>query len=211
MQILAFGDSITWGAWDLAGGGWADRLKRAAFEYVERAPKETILEVYNLGIPSERTDNFLKRFPQDALPRIETPKENVFLFGFGANDCAFIPSKKEFQCSPEQFEKNYRKILQEAKVLAKRIYLLTITPINEAMCVQTDEARKNEFVEKYNALLQRLALEEGVSTIDIFDAFIKKGISSLLIEDGHHPNTAGHELIFSLVKETLWKDLGMEK
>jgi len=32
-QLFIFGDSITWGAWDPDGGGWAQRLRKDIDNY----------------------------------------------------------------------------------------------------------------------------------------------------------------------------------
>ena len=55
--ICIFGDSISWGAWDLEAGGWVNRLKL----YFDNQPDPQI-RVYNLGISGDRVGDVLKRF-----------------------------------------------------------------------------------------------------------------------------------------------------
>lgn len=60
--IFAFGDSSTWGAFDLEKGGWAERLKNYFFQ------KREDTFVYNLGIESNTTKDLLKRFEMNYVP-----------------------------------------------------------------------------------------------------------------------------------------------
>ncbi len=82
---------------------------------------------------------------------------------------------------------------------------MTITPVNEAVTLtaEKDKIRKNEFVEQYNAQIKVVAQEMNVEVVDIYNVFIKKGSNELLCEDGLHPNTKGHEIIFEQVKDHL--------
>lgn len=197
MQIFCFGDSITWGSWE-KGGGWSDRLKLSAYEYVESHPGQWI-EVYNLGIPGDNTRGLRERFSNETSQRIEEETEPFFIFAFGANDACFIPSQNAFCCPIEEFESNYRIVLAKAKKLSKTISLLTITPVNESSATMDDQIRKNEFVNKYNAVIERIAAEENIELIDVNKAYLIHNYQSLLCADGLHPNAAGHALIHELV------------
>lgn len=201
MQIFCFGDSITWGSWE-KGGGWADRLKLSAYEYVESHPGQWI-EIYNLGISGDNTSGLRERFSNETSQRIEEGAEPVFIFAFGANDACFIPSQDAFRCPIEDFENNYRAVLAEAKKLSKTISLLTITPVNETLPQKEDRVRKNEFVDKYNTVIQHIALEEGVDLIDVNHAYLDNDYPSLLGLDGLHPNANGHALIYELVQKQI--------
>lgn len=203
MQIFAFGDSITYGSWD-AQGGWADRLKRYSYEYIEADPQKWI-EVYNLGILGDRTDHLLKRFMVETEQRLDVNDTSVFLFAFGANDAAFIPDNNDFKISPDEFVANLHAVIQQAKLFSSTIALLTITPVNESVTSRAAEekVRKNEYIERYNQNIKRLAREENIEVIDVYDVFINSDPNTLLDEDGLHPNTQGHEIIFEQVRDYL--------
>lgn len=55
--ICVFGDSITWGAWDIEKGGWVQRLRN----FVESSSEEYI-EIYNLGVSGDNTEDLLEIF-----------------------------------------------------------------------------------------------------------------------------------------------------
>ncbi len=75
MQIFVFGASIVYGSWD-EEGGWVDRLKRLANQKVSsHADPDYWAEVYNLGVPGQRTDHLLKRFNFETEQRISDDDE----------------------------------------------------------------------------------------------------------------------------------------
>lgn len=203
MQILAFGASITWGSWD-SEGGWVDRLKHHYFQYMEKHPEEWV-EVFNLGICGQTSQDLVKRFQSESEPRISPDKdETVFLFAFGGNDAAFVPAQNSFIVPPDEFKKNLQQVVREAKTTTKHVALLTITPLDESApdFAEPEKVRKNEYVEMYNKELRDLAAEEQVGLIDVHSAFLETK-QSLFCEDGLHPNTRGHEIIFKKVLDYL--------
>ena len=64
MNVLIFGDSITWGAYDPEQGGWATRLRN----YFEE--KDNDIDVYNLGISGDTTADLLERIEIEAKSRV---------------------------------------------------------------------------------------------------------------------------------------------
>lgn len=202
MQLFCFGDSITWGAWE-EEGGWADRLKRSYYAYVE-SHTDAWIEIYNLGIPSDSSDDVAERFSGEVAARIDDQNTGrVFIFALGANDAKFHAQNHHFRCSPEQFEKNIRTLVKKAKDLSGKIYLLNVLPVIDEKNTSPDSIRSNAFIEMYNALLKKISEEEQVELIDINTAYKNADLAALLGDDGLHPNTKGHELIFQTVKERI--------
>jgi hypothetical protein len=60
-SIVIFGDSISWGAWDMEKGGWVNRLW---FFAAER--KENYVQIYNQSIDGGTTETILARFESEA-------------------------------------------------------------------------------------------------------------------------------------------------
>src|SRR3990167_6658195 len=197
MQILCFGDSITWGSWEQEGG-WSNRLRRFAYDYVEAHPDKWI-EIYNLGIPGDNTCDLRERFINETSERVEKNTEPIFIFAFGANDSSFISSKGVFRCPIEEYEAHYRIVLDEARKWSKMIFLLNITPVNEAVATKGERIRRNEFIDRYNECLKRIASEKNVDLIDVNQAYLDNDYLDLLCTDGLHPNSKGHLLIYNLI------------
>ena len=71
-QILIFGDSIIYGAWDREGG-WAARLRKFLDEKT-LTEEDFYCLVYNLGISGDTTEDLLERFEFETEQRIKEKK-----------------------------------------------------------------------------------------------------------------------------------------
>ena len=207
--IYAFGDSITYGSWDAKFSGWANRLRISMDKKHELDPDFWVL-TYNLGIPGEKTSGLLKRFELEFSARIKEDRneEQIFIFAYGANDSAFIPSQNKHRTSREEFESNLDQVIKKAKAISDKILMLNITPVVEsitAMDEKRESSRLNKYIEKYNGVIEKLAFNHEVRVVDVYGEFNKHDHTELLDEDGLHPNAKGHELIFTLVKSSLEK------
>jgi len=210
-QIFAFGDSITWGCWDV-NGGWADLLKKEIVQYLDNLSMDREIVFYNLGIPSNRTDQLIQRFKGEVDARFDDDnQERYFIFAFGANDAAFKIKEQVFRLSIDEYEANIRKIIELTKEYSDNIVFLNTTPVDESKTdgvLNPSKSRKNEYVDKYNEVLAKVCSEKGIGLIDINTEFKKNEYIKLLYEDGLHPNTKGHQVILDLMKEYL-KDKGV--
>lgn len=202
-QIFAFGDSITWGSWDTEGG-WADRLKREIIKYIEKSSEDKEIVLYNLGIPSNRTDQLLERFQNEADQRYDKDNQDqYFIFSFGANDAAYQITEKKFRLDVEEYKNNIKMIIDLARKYSSHITFLNITPVDERKTdgvLNKAKSRKNEYVDKYNKELKEVCREKKVDLIDVNSEFKKTEFIALLCDDGLHPNTEGHKVILNLVK-----------
>jgi lysophospholipase L1-like esterase len=200
-QILVFGDSITYGARDKAGG-WVQRL-RTFIE--EKYPEEHL--IYNLGVSADTSDSLIERL-EDETKRREG-SEIIFIFQIGANDSAFLSTKKDFWASKEKFRNNIKDIIKKSKKISQKIFFVENIPVDENKThpVPWDKrvTYKNENIKKYNEIIKEVCNKEVVSFIGVFDKFFKSDYKKLL-QDGVHPNSEGHEKIFEIVKEFLIKN-----
>ncbi len=204
--VYCFGDSITYGAWDIRGGGWSARLRNYLDDLQEKDESLYFLS-YNLGIPGETTDGLVKRFTHELNAREREGEEAIFIFAFGANDSVFMSGKNEFRVPKDRFVSNLQSILDQAMRISKKIILLNITPVDEALCASRyegkDKLRLNENIEEYNALIVGLAQKSGILLVDVYSAYTNVNYKDLLSEDGLHPNEKGHQLIFEKIKQAI--------
>ena len=209
-HILVFGDSIVWGSWD-SKGGWAERLRmeinRNAIKAIRKNPESDYNAIYNLGIAGINIKNVLSRIRSETKARYYEGEENVIIFAVGTNDCAFLESKKNKNItSPDDFENTVRELIDTAKKIASKTIFLGITPVDEdktnPLPWATDQYHKNDNVIQYNNILKKICAEKGAEFVDIYELFISSGDIQLL-EDGLHPNTRGHKLIFDVVRKFL--------
>lgn len=209
MVIYAFGDSITYGAWDIKQSGWATRLRQFLDDLQEKNPNYYGL-FYNLGIPGETTNGLVKRFDNETNAREREGEEAVFIFAFGANDAAFVTTENAFRVSAEQFESNLEDVLKKARAISKKILVVNILPVVEAMNDgRNGKTRKNEYMMKYNKVLKDLSDKFGTEFVDAYSLFMNAGHESLFIpDDGLHPNEKGHELMFNAIRTVIQKMIG---
>ena len=204
MNILFFGDSITWGAWDNEGG-WVSRIKKQVDKKIIDSDFNYYHDIYNVGISGDKTTDLLDRFEVEAKNRIDEDNETVIVFSVGVNDSQFI--EKEGNRTPfDQFQNNIKALIGKAEKLGGKVVFIGIFPVDDSKLSPTpwDDGKsyKLEYVDKYNRILQGVCRNEDVDFIDIYGEFIKKDYKSLLI-DGLHPNTEGHRQISEIVLKFL--------
>ncbi|MFH1671282.1 MAG: GDSL-type esterase/lipase family protein [Candidatus Portnoybacteria bacterium] len=200
--ICVFGDSIVWGAADFEAGGWVTRL------FIELG-RDSKIDVYNLGISGDKTPSILERFESETKVRIEEAEDVILVFAIGINDSYFIHSKNDFMTSPEEFRTNIQKLIEKAQKISTKIIFVGLTPVDELKTTpipwNTDKSYKNENVKKYNEIIKATCKEKDIHFIEVFDNWISSDYK-ILLEDGLHPNAAGHQKLFEAVKNFLIKN-----
>lgn len=203
-QILVFGDSETYGAWDKKGG-WVARLRSFVDERIILSEQKFYCLIYNLGIDGDTTENLLKRFDFETKQRLQE-KETIIIFAIGGNDSVFLHSKNSNIVSPIKFKKNIQKLIKLAKNFDSEIIFIGLSHADELKTVPVfwnkEMSYKNEYIRQYDEIIKSVCQENKVDFIEIFEKFKKMDYKKLL-EDGVHPNSKGHSLIYETVKDFL--------
>jgi len=206
-QILIFGDSITYGAWDKEGG-WVQRLRRFLDEKNLTSP-DFYFVVYNLGISGDTSEDLLERFEFETKQRLKEHKETIVAFAIGINDSQFVHSEGDHRVPIEKFKNNLQELIKLAQKFSLKIIFVGLTPVDEKRTTpipwDSDKFYKNEYIEKYNQVIKKVCEENKIYFIEIFEKFKATGYQQLL-EDGLHPNSKGHKRIFEIVKDFLIKN-----
>ena len=208
MQILAFGDSITYGSH--VSVGWADQLRSFFFEAFHAQDPDGYPRMYNLGIPGETTDGLAKRFEAEAAARFRSKYGSaIILLAYGSNDSARQPDSSEYMVPLERYEGNLLQALESALKLTDRIALLAAPPIIEGLSAPGEKTRTNLDIRRYNATLTKLASQHNLAYLDVYGDFMERNYPSFLNDDGIHPNAAGHGVIGKKVQEYLLEQLAV--
>lgn len=203
-QILVFGDSIAWGAWDREGGGWVERLWKVLAEK-NIADPELHYRLYNLSISGDTTGWLLERFESEAKQRMDFREENervVIIFAIGINDTKFILEQKATMVAAGQFESNVEALIQQARKHTPSVVFVGLTPVDKKTEKYTKPlgyVYKNGHIKRFDGVIKSVCTKNGAHFIEIFDNFEARG-SEELLEDGLHPNDTGHKLISKTVK-----------
>lgn len=206
MNIIIFGDSITWGAWDREGG-WANRLARWANETSITSNFEKELYVYNLGVAGDTTEDLLERAKEELDRRVEI-KNSLLIYAIGANDTIFDPKDDERtpKVSPEKFRENLERLLALGKYYEIKTIFVGTTPCNEDKTIPVSwdpqVGYTNYWLNEYRKIMEDVAQKNNVPYILMWDIFAEGDWRGML-PDGIHPNSEAHEKMFEEVKKFL--------
>ena len=192
MNILIFGDSITWGAYDPEQGGWATRLRN----YFEE--KDNDIDVYNLGISGDTTADLLERIEVEAKSR----EPNLIIFAIGINDAQFIYSTNGLRVSLDEFHQNLAKLLSVAKKFTDKVVFVGLTKVDESKTTpipwNTDKSYTNENIKRLDNAIEKFCEDNKLKFISMESVV---GNDDLI--DGLHPNTVGHVKMFERMKSEI--------
>jgi lysophospholipase L1-like esterase len=201
--IYVFGDSITYGAWDMGASGWAAQLRA----YLDSRKDEPTYYFYPLGIHGETTAGLVKRFDNEFdARRRKDDTTYTFIFAYGANDATWLTDQEKFKESLDGYANNITETIRKAKTVTENIFLIDITPVDEersANLVKRNKSCLNKYVDMYNEKLYEVAQLNSTNIIEVNATFKQNEDSGLFVSDGLHPNEVGHSIILAKVKSSL--------
>ncbi len=192
MNILVFGDSITWGSYDPNRGGWVTRLRN----YYEK--KDADINVYNLGIPGNTTIDLLKRVEFEASSR----NPDIIIFAIGINDAQLIRHTNGLLVSIQEFRQNLSRLFFMARNFTNKVVFVGLTVVDESK-TNPDKSDagityRNENIRQFDKVIEHFCRENRLKYIKV-DGTI--GNNDLV--DGLHPNPKGHRQMFEKIKTEL--------
>jgi len=162
---------------------------------------------YNLGIPSDTSTGVAQRFTAETQARL-SPNPDVenyqFIIAIGTNDSRWLLNEEKHGVDKAQFKTNLEDITVQATAFSSDITFVGLPPIVDEVLAKTaqrsgwDSIYKNSYVEAYNHVLKQHCIDHELDFIDLNKRFENESIESLF-DDGIHPNTEGHALIFDYI------------
>lgn len=175
-QYLAFGDSITRGEGDTAGGYPARLQGRLRGHF-------GVANVRNRGADATNTYEARERLPRNLF------NDAFALILYGTNDWHIAGCQTDPAVCPTV--ENLRIIVQEVKAVGTLPFIATITPANPAI-----NADRNKWIASINTGIKAMAAQEGAFLVDLYQAFQNQGGDlSRFFSDDVHPNAAGYDVI----------------
>ena len=207
--ILVFGDSITYGAWDVEGG-WVQRLRRFLDKKVIDSNYESYYLTYNLGISGDNSELLLERFKKEIEARIEEKDEEVIIIiSTGSNDSIFIDKSKTTMINPDKFKNNLKKLFTIAKKYSKKIVFVGDAPVDETKVDPIPWlpgcSYKSSLIKQFNDMAESQCKKEKVNYIDLWKYYEKIDYKKLMV-DGIHQNSEGHKIMYEIVRDYLVKN-----
>jgi len=206
MRLLAFGDSITYGAWDTKGG-WVERLKKIAHATTVESNGKNKIQVINLGIGGNTSTSLLARMESEIKSRVSANWPFVFIIAIGTNDGR--TSNSEPEVPVEKFADNVNQIVTIAEKYTDKIIFLGIPPIGSASLDFKDQIYSDDTIETYSDVVERIANGRGVTFVPIRPLFESSESKNLFAYDSLHPGNEGHELIVEAILPHL-ENLGIK-
>ena len=207
--VLVYGDSTVQGFWDTEGG-WVQRLRRYLDAKFLNDP-DHYYPLFNLGVSGDTSKDLLERFQLETKNRLneaQSKKEVILLLSVGTNDSMILNKSKKNQIAIGDFGNNLQKLISLAKKYSDKIIFVGDMPVDEdrvdPIPWHDTASYRNESVKAYQDRAERVCKEEGILFIDLYSRFIHANYK-MLLEDGCHPNNAGHQKIFEIVRDELAK------
>ena len=193
INILVFGDSITYGAWDKEKGGWVNRLRLA----LENDDSNSYYTIFNLGISGDVTESIKNRFDNECKIRFNKNDNTIIIFSIGINDTQNV--KDEDRVSLETFRNNIITLINSAKKYTNNILFLGLIKVDESKVIplswDKNKCYLNNKIIMFDKALKNICLENDVDYLHIYDL-----LESEDLFDGLHPNNVGHQKICDKVK-----------
>ncbi len=200
-QILVFGDSIAYGAWDIEGGGWVARLRKFIDQRIIESNQEIYHVVYNLGVDGDQSEGVLNRIENEIEVRA-WDDELIILIAIGTNDAIVFNETNQPVVSLEKYQKNLEAIVRKAQTKSKKVILVGLTPVDESRMSPIPwldhHNANNKTIKEFDSIMESVAKLNHVHYIPVFDSLTPE-----LLEDGDHPNSEGHEKIYLTVLDYL--------
>ncbi|HWQ59806.1 MAG TPA: GDSL-type esterase/lipase family protein [Candidatus Fimivivens sp.] len=200
-NIFIVGDSVVYGKWD-AEGGWAARLRK----YVDlhyNIGKGNNIQVHVLGIPSETVPRLAERLRNELFVRIDPTGKNLLMLSSGLNDSCPNNKTTGTLTPPEAFKDAYGKLIETGKELGCTVISLGLTPVNPER--SKGLLFSNELVAEYDGYISEVCSEKGMAKLELFDTLTEENFADRFV-DSAHPDSVGHERLFTLVRDYLEKE-----
>ena len=200
MNILIFGDSITWGAYDKQGG-WAQRIKSVVDSKILSETPDYYTSVYCLGVSGDNTTDLLDRFDNEIIARFDEDQETLILIAIGTNDTQVLLESNTNRMSLEKYRQNILQLIEKSNKYSARLIFIGLIPVDnrvDPVPWSPEKAYRNHFIQLYNDTLRELCADNRVEYIEVADKFPETRLNELLY-DGLHPSSVGHEIIASKI------------
>ena len=168
--------------------------------------------VVNGGVGGENTRQAIQRLPSLLKPLARVDRVVIM---YGLNDSALIDGGPRDRTEPRvpvgEFAENLRALVVEARRQGARPVLCTPNPMTRAYLygnrgLYAANSDINFLLKEFAEAARRVAREEQVPLVDVYELFRKRKEWEKLLPDGIHPNAEGLAMLSSAVRNAVAAD-----
>ncbi|MED4909300.1 GDSL-type esterase/lipase family protein [Brevibacillus centrosporus] len=201
-KVVALGDSLTRGAGDANGQGYAG-LVRQALEKKLGKP----ITFSNLAINGQESTDLVKQMSQSQVKTLLSEADLV-LFTIGGNDMfrqtggLYTIDKEKLAAATKELTANYEEIIRQIRAVNKQATIVYTTLYNPFGDTEASVDTIQPVLD-WNYTASEIASKyPHVIVVPTYDLFVNKE-QSYLYTDHFHPNTAGYQRIAERVIQAL--------
>jgi len=191
VRIVTLGDSITKGV----RPGVTDSQTFSSLLKSQADKSGFMVDVVNVGIGGERTDQALARLERDVLAK----NPDIVTVMYGAIDSYVDPGKTGPRLSPERFRENLGEIVDRLQARGIRVVLMTEPRWGPKAAPNGLGEHPNLRLEPFMDEVRSMATLKSVPVVDHYAIWKRLETGGLdigtITTDQLHPNPAGHERI----------------
>lgn len=190
-KVVMLGDSITKG---VRTGVTAEQTF-AAVVHKRLNAAGVAVEVVNVGIGGERTDQALARLDRDVIAK----QPRVVVIMYGTNDSYVDQGKKQSRISADAYEQNLRTLVIRLRAADATVVLMTEPRWGETAGDNGAGEHPNVRLENFMQRCRLVAKEQQVPLVDNYAVWTAKQKEGQKLgewtTDQCHPNAVGHRVI----------------
>lgn len=199
-RVVSLGDSITKGV----RTGVTEKETFSYYLEQDLSTPAQPVEVRNVGIGGERTDQALRRLEKDVL----SLKPDVVLIMYGHNDSHIDKGTTKPRITREEYADNLKLLVEEIRKSGS-IPLLMTPPAYSTGNKNGIGEDPDLLLEQYAQSVREVAAELKVPLVDHYTLWRKRRDAGEeirdLTTDGYHPNPAGHKFLAETIEPELRK------
>lgn len=201
-KVVALGDSLTRGAGDANGQGYAGLVRQALEKKLGKS-----ITFSNLAINGQESPELVKQLSQEQVKTL-LAEANLVLFTIGGNDLfsqtggLYTIDKEKLVAATKELTTNYEEVIKQIRAVNPKATIVYTTLYNPFGDTEASVDTVQPVLDWNNTASQIAAKYPGVIVVPTYDLFVNKE-KAYLYTDHFHPNTAGYERIAARIMQAL--------
>lgn len=185
-----FGDSVAQAAY--VKTGWVEQFR----QFLEEKYPGDFINVFNLGIGGNTSENILQRFAFESSAR----KPTDIIFAIGINDSGYSKILSKPIVEENKFVANLEELISMAKKYCQNISFIGLALGDDSILKpfsksSTGKSYSKERAKIYDRIIYNISEKNRCKFVYLMDKLNFEDF-----QDGLHPNEKGHRKMFEIIK-----------